>query len=301
MSPATIGVLVFLAVLSLALGLRGADQSALLDELAGTNEAPSEHLTQDAPLLVRIMATFSYSAVGRVSLLQWLVERAKEREADLDRVLAQAGYPWGLTSSDLVVITWGGAIAGGVVGIIVCLILHITWLFGAIVGVALGLLPRAMVRSRAKQRSSQIRRSLPAMLDLLIMAAQAGMTTSGGLNFVARELPGPLGDEIRYLTRQLSAAVDEVEAFVQLADRCQVDEVEEFAQALVTATKHSRMTYEQVLASQADRLRTAIEQEVEARVHKLTVQIVLPLVAFYLPAILLVVVGPSLSSLHGLL
>jgi len=61
------------------------------------------------------------------------------------------------------------------------------------------------------------------------------------------------------------------------------------------------MTYEQVLASQADRLRTAIEQEVEARVHKLTVQIVLPLVVFYLPAILLVVVGPSLSSLHGLL
>jgi len=301
MTASTVGVLVFLAIVSITLGLATGKRSVLLEELAGASESATPNLDQDAPLLMRLMAAFSYTAADRTGVLSWLLERAKNHEAEVDRKLAQAGRPWGLTARDLIVITWAGTIGGAVGGTLLAILLHMPFFLGTMFGGALGVYPRAMVDGRARRRADEIRRALPAMLDLLIMAAQAGAVTAGGLAYVARELPGPLGDEIRYVVKQLETSVDEIEAFTMLANRCQIEEIEEFTQALITATKHSRMTYEQVLENQAERLRTSLEQETEAKVRKLTVTTLIPLVVFFLPAVMIIVIGPALAGLHSFL
>lgn len=302
MTPLSISVLAFLAVASITMGAIAAARRSTLDELATENEAfTPPQLTDDAPLLVRILAVFSYRMVGQVTVFKGLVERMAERDKVQDKLIAQAGRPWGITSRDLDVISVAGTVGLGAGAAVLAMVMGEPWVLGLAVGVALGLYPRAVISRKARARSVEIRRSLPAMLDLLVMAAEAGATPQGGLEFVAREMPGPLGDEVRVLVRHLEVSVDDVEAFHLLAERTQVEEVEEFVSALVTATRFSRMSFEDALDAQAARLRSDIELETQAQVRKLTVKVLLPLVVFFLPAVLIILVGPALGSLHGML
>lgn len=304
MTPLTIGILVSLSLLSLVFGLSQAFARTSLQRLDLGADRPGRPvapvLPSDAPLLVRIVSAFSYRLYGEVSLLKYLADRATATSAAMDRLLAQAGRPYGLTAENLAVMGVVGPIGCGAGATVLALVIKMPWFIGAAMGVAVGLYPRTYVTRLARTRSAKIRRALPGMLDLLVMAAEAGMTPEAGITLVARETDGPLGVEMSIVAEQIKANIDALEAFRQLAERTQVEEVESFVQALITATRFSRLSYEDALDKQSARLRSDLHQETATQVRALMVKILLPLALFFLPSILLILLGPALTHLSGL-
>jgi pilus assembly protein TadC len=300
MNPATAAIFAGLAVMSIVYGLRTRREETTLsvfdafDDEATTAYSPPV----GAPVVVQILLRASWR-LQQVPFFRSILKLGENSLSTNERLLAQAGRPFGLRAVDLQVLTTVGVVAFGAAGVLFGLLTHISWFITGIIGVIIPLYPRAMVSQRAKRRSREIRRSMPAMLDLLIMTAEAGMTPEAGVVFVAQQMHGALGDEMRIAAQQIRSGMTTEDAFMELAARTQIEEVEIFVQALNTAIRFSRLTWTEVLKAQAERLRIDLRQELESAVRKLTVRIVVPLVAFFLPSILILTIGPSLQGLHG--
>lgn len=302
-SPVVAAVLTVVGLGSLVFGFsefyvkRSLRELELTTTPASANDHPT--LAPDTPFALRVLAAFSYRLYGEVSFFKALAQRSMSANAANERLLAQAGRPYGLTAEMLTIMSTLAPIGCGAAGAIVALLLGIPWFLGVAFGIGLGLYPRVYVVRLARNRAAKIRRGLPGMLDLIVMTAAAGVTRETGIVLVSQEVGGPLGEEMSVMAEQIRANVDALEVFRQLAERTQVEEVENFVQALTTATLYSSMTYQDIIEQQSTRLRTDLAQETATKVRGMVVKILLPLVVFYLPSIMLILLGPALGHLHS--
>ncbi|MHB1975318.1 MAG: type II secretion system F family protein [Acidimicrobiales bacterium] len=295
MSPLFVALSAGLAIFFLARGLLHSpadDLAAMLDD-ERHSVAPGE----DAPMLVRLVGSFALRLEGESRLIRRIVSAGRERQDRLERIVVQAGRPWGITGVDLDAFTVAGSIGGAAIGIYLCLLIHETWLLGLLVGLVLGLYPRAVVSRLATERARLVKRALPGVLDLLVVAAQSGTMQLEGLRIVADKTEGPLADAIAKVVRQVENASAEPErAFLMLAEETGVEEVAEFANALITASRYGGLSYHEALNQQADRLRIAQRQDLDKQIRSLATKIVIPMTLFFLPAIFLIMIGPSMYS-----
>ncbi len=301
LSPFVTATLITVGLGSLVFGLSEIHYRRSLRQLeltSATGDFSAPHIAPNAPLVIRLVSAFSYRLYGEVSLFRYLVKRTISRNAANERLLAQAGHPYGLTAEALGIMSTVGPIGCGAGIGIISLLLGFPWILGVVFGVVVGLYPRAYITRLARTRSARIRKALPGMLDLIVMTAEAGMTRETGIRVVAEQISGPLGEEMGIMAEQIKANMDVLEVFRQLAERTQVEEVENFVQALTTATLYSGMTYQDIIEKQAARLRVDLHQETATKVRGMIVKILVPLAVFFLPSIMLILLGPSLGHLH---
>lgn len=255
----------------------------------------------DAPFVVRLAAIFTQRLESRSDTVRRLVRHETSRSAALERQLNQAGRPWGLTGAQLHALTLVGGIGAAAVGIFGAVLLGEPWYAGVVLGLIVGVYPRSTISRMARQRSQSIRRSVPGMLDLLVLNAEAGGTPRAGLALVAKHMTGPLAAEVAAVERRIGVGVDEEAALVELATRVAIPELEEMAMNIVTAVRFGALQYHEVLESQAVRARLAQKQETEKFIHAMTVKMLFPITLFYLPAMMLIFLGPSmLTFVHAI-
>lgn len=151
-------------------------------------------------------------------------------------------------------------------------------------------------RRQARQRAERIAGAVPDVVDLFLLAVDAGLTVPLALRAVAARTTGPLGDE---LTRTVDAVDLGRRTADALDDLARPDRAGEAVRPLVAALAASER-YGAPLASSlvrlADEARRQRRRRAEEAARRLPVTLLFPLVTCTLPAFGLLTVGPLIAS-----
>jgi tight adherence protein C len=210
--------------------------------------------------------------------------------------LAQAGDPLDLGPAEFM----GLRVATGFIFAIVCvlvaalfkidlLLVLLATLFGLFLGYAL---PGIVLARSIKGRQREIQRALPAALDMLALAASAGLTFDGAVAQVIDRWHTPLSDELRRLLVEFRMGSDRRTALRGLARRTGLADVARFVNAIVQADSLG-VPISKVLTEQAVEMRTRRRQRAEEAARKAPVKMLFPMVGLIFPALFVVILGPA--------
>jgi len=254
--------------------------------LSGTLEAALRPVLDDAGRMI-----------GR------LLERLGVRVGDMERRLA-LGWP-GMTASQF----YGQKLASGLVFLMAFPLMNVlgvhpfgpwpvwAWLAGFVAGFAA---PDWVLASRLERRRLMILLQLPTAVDLLAIAASAGLSPEQALVDVGRQTEGILGEGLRDVAREASLGTfTQAEGLHALAQREGVPELLALAAAWRSAQEQGLPLSGAMLTlgdTVRDRRRTHLLEEG----GKSTVRMLFPVAVFIFPVFLVVLLYPAGMTLLGL-
>ena len=216
--------------------------------------------------------------------------------AALERRVELAGTRWPMERILVLKLVLGGAL--GAVGLVWALRTGsgVNVLAALAISAAGYLGPDAVLARMAAARQQAIANQLPDTLDQLSICVDAGLGFDAALARMARAGHGPLAHEIVRLLQELRVGVPRGEALDNLLARTDVPELRQFVHAVVQAESYG-VPITKVLRAQAVEQREKRRFRAEERAMKLPVKVVFPLVFCILPALFIVVLGPSFVHL----
>ncbi len=161
------------------------------------------------------------------------------------------------------------------------------------------LLPNVWLARRVRARKKSIERAMPDALDLMVTCVEAGLGLDAAVQRVSNEiaLAHPvLSEELTLTFLETKAGVRRTEAFRRLADRTGVQDLKTLA-ATLNQTEMFGTSVATALRIQAQGMRTRRMQKAEERAAMLSAKMTVPLVLCFLPALLVVIIGPAWVNL----
>jgi tight adherence protein C len=230
-----------------------------------------------------------------VQQMERVLPKSQTEISVLQQRLVRAGY-----RSDSAVTRFRGAKV--VVPIFLCVLAFTTGagsyspFFVYLLAAGLGfLLPDFWLGNRIAARQARIRRSLPDVLDLLVICIEAGLSLDQSVARTAEELniaQPAICDELSIVVLEQRAGCPRADAWRHFAERTNVDSVRNLVSVLVQSEKFGT-SIAKTLRVHSDTLRTQRRQKVEEQAAKTTVKLVFPLVLFIFPSLFLVTLGPA--------
>jgi tight adherence protein C len=239
------------------------------------------------------------SLKGAVDLLGLGFEQAKGTRL----WLAQAGYRKPQSVSNYYGSRLFGAFFLGILGFFLGSLFHLhqpmiflVAFIGILVG---GFIPKIWVGQRIIRRRDEIRRSVPNMLDLMVVCMEAGLSLNAAIQKIAEETTDThksLSAELNLVNQEILIGKTRADAFRNLARRTGVEELRSLAVMLIQADKLGT-SIANSLRVLADALRTKRRQRAEEAAHKTSVKLVFPLVLLIFPELLVILLGPAVITL----
>ena len=149
-------------------------------------------------------------------------------------------------------------------------------------------------RSRRRAQADLVRRGLPEVVDLFVVAIGAGLTVPLALRAVAPMAPAPFGEAI-------AATVAEVEMGLRTADALESfpvrlgEPVRPLSAALMASERYG-VPLAASLERLADEVRRERRRHAEAAARRVPVKLLFPLVFCSLPALALLSVAPLIAG-----
>lgn len=250
----------------------------------------------------RVIRPFIQRSVGYINALtpQGLRDYMRER-------LVRAGLPDMQVAEFMVLKVLIGLIGVGLVVTVLFMVgalgLNRLTLLLVMGGSLYGFLgPDILLILRARERQRRIRNTFPDMLDLLVVAVEAGMGLDAAMSRVADRMVGPLGEELRRTIQEIRLGRSRRDALFDLVMRTGIEEIGAFATAVVQAEQMG-ISMATVLRAQAGRMRDRRVFRAREQAQRIPVKIILPLFFFILPTLFLLLFGPAaintLNTLRG--
>jgi tight adherence protein C len=217
--------------------------------------------------------------------------------SDLPARIAAADSPAGLEVRDVLALKLATAVLGAPAGV----------LLGALLPGRLGiasmgaapvagfLAPDHWLRRRARSRAAAIRRELPAMLDLLRVTVQSGLSLGAALGEVGLRTRGPLAREWRAVGRECALGVPLSRSLERLSERAPLPEVAALVSALERAARHGAPLSD-TLESQARDARAARRRRIQEEAAKAAPKIQLVVAGMLVPSVLLLVAAALVGA-----
>lgn len=293
----------FIVFLVIVLLFPSGAQSDIQNRLAQLDGgiAPSEAATikdeeLNKPFIDRVIRPFLANLAGKRDPK----EIRQIQRSSLRKMLAQAGYPGGLTVGEFMVIqNLFRVILPSVMiafGFVIGMQSNQIALF-AVVGIGLGtLLPRMYLQSKIAGRLHGITRQLPDVLDLLTVAVEAGLGFDAACDKVVEKMRGPIPEEFSLTLRQIRMGQSRRDAFKDMSERVGQPDLSAFVSAIVQADQLG-VSIGQVLRIQSDQLREKRRQRAEEEAAKAPVKMMIPLVFFIFPNVGIVIMGPAMYQI----
>jgi tight adherence protein C len=156
-------------------------------------------------------------------------------------------------------------------------------------------LPLFAVRRRARTRLQAIDRTLPDLIDLLVVTVEAGLGFSGSLQVAATRMNGPLGDELRLTLQEQRMGRALKEALEQMLARAETPAMRSFVRA-VTQGEALGVSMGSILRGLALEMRRRRRQLAEEQAQKAPVKMLFPLIFLIFPAMFVVILGPAVFA-----
>ncbi len=227
------------------------------------------------------------------------------QQAAARALLAAAGFRWPAAVSVFLGIKCGMALMLGTAALWAGVTLQSdrNLLFLPIVcGLGFGyLLPDRVLERRAAKRAYQLRRGLPAALDLMVLAVEAGQSLDAAILEASRGLRvtfPDLASEFTQLHLELRANPSRVEALQNFAIRGRDLELRKFANLLIDTDRFGT-SLGPALRTHARYLRTRFRQAAQERARKVGVKLIFPVFFLIFPSVILVTLGPAVILLFA--
>ena len=163
------------------------------------------------------------------------------------------------------------------------------YLFAPLIGF---LLPLLWLRDTRKRRERDIIMSMPAFLDFITMAVEAGLNLTGALGQAMDKGPtGPLRNEFAIVLRDLRSGVPRSDALRRMSDRLDINEVTSFVSAMIQAERMGS-SLAKVLRVQSEQRRNERFSRAEKTAMEAPVKLVFPLIVFIFPVTFVVLGFP---------
>jgi len=222
------------------------------------------------------------------------------RMAELDRKLQMLGNPFRLRArefSGLQVVT---IFLGLVLAYYVSQIENsYSILLSVLVLVLFIGLPTLILNNRVRNRQNEMRKELPNVIDMLSICTSAGLGFDQALQRISAEWHTQLSGEVGRVVTEMEMGLSRREALRNLADRIDINELSSFVSIIIQSDQLG-MSISDTLHTLAQQMRVEWRFKVQEEARKIPVKILIPLVFFIFPAMLAVILGPSVPSLLGL-
>ncbi|MFF5175557.1 type II secretion system F family protein [Micromonospora sp. NPDC000089] len=152
--------------------------------------------------------------------------------------------------------------------------------------------PDLLALHLAQERQQEIRRTLPDIMDTLVVTVEAGLGFEAALAQVVRNGRGPMVGEFARVLHEMQIGRPRVEALREMAARTSVTELKAFASAMVQATTLG-VPVANVLRQQAAEMRLRRRQRAEELAQKVPVKVLFPMILCIFPALFVVIIGPG--------
>ena len=162
-------------------------------------------------------------------------------------------------------------------------------------------LPTIWLTFRTRNMQREYRNGFPDFLDLMIVCADAGMSTEASLERVSREIQDAypaLSQNLQLLVIELRAGRNSDDAMKSLADRIGLDEVRSFA-TLIQQSRELGTSLSGALRVFSDEMRHKRMTMAEQKAHALPAKMSVPVTMCILPVVLLIAIIPIISSGKG--
>jgi len=169
-------------------------------------------------------------------------------------------------------------------------------IFFALVGT---FLPEIVLKTKVRGRRDEIWRGFPDALDLMSLCVESGLSIDASLHRVANDirLTHPiLGRELRIVSDNIRAGQARAEALGQLNTRTAIEDIQNFT-SLVIQTDKLGVSITQGMKKIAESMRTKRRNQAEKLANELPVKLLFPLMIFFLPSIMVVLLLPALLSI----
>ena len=246
-------------------------------------------------LAERVLLPTLRLVMGRVAGLapNELVESTRKR---LDR----AGNPDKLTVPLFISAKFITVLVGFFGGILIFLLWHgpsMTRFLMAVCFFAVGFLaPDYYLEGKIRTRHARIKKTLPDIIDLLVVSAEAGTGLDGALGVVIKRKHGPLPEEFYRLLTEVRLGKSRQDAWQDMGERVGLNDLEMLIAALRQAEQLG-VSIANTLRTQADALRTRRSMQVRQMAATLSVKMLFPLIFCILPALFIVVLGPGVMAM----
>lgn len=157
------------------------------------------------------------------------------------------------------------------------------------------LVPLYRIRSLARTHQVRIRRELPDAIDLMVVCLECGLGLSAAIRMIGAEFERHrrlLGTQMAMVSAELVGGLTLGESFRAMAIRTGVDEVRGVA-AIVGQSEKLGSEMSQALRATSEQLRAQRSMRAEEAAQKLPIKMIIPLIAFLLPTMMLIVAGPT--------
>ena len=171
---------------------------------------------------------------------------------------------------------------------------------GAVIGY---LLPGNIVKRLGRKRQLTILHELPAILDLLVVALEAGQGLLEAIRVVGRETARQgrvLGKEFTTAAAEMSAGVSLEDSMRNLSERTGVDDLKAIG-AVFIQSKEIGGRLGPSLRAAGELLSTKRRLMAEEAAQKSSVKMLLPLVLFILPAMMIIILGPAIIQIFQMI
>ena len=234
-----------------------------------------------------------------IKVLLPLVRRAPLRRyrAMLTRDLHRSALRRSWDSSHFIAFqaVYGGA-ALVISYILFVVLLDQSFMWCVIAAVAAALFPLIKLNDVASRRFVSTRRDLPYFIDYLALAMGAGLDFSQALLTVVVDAPkSPLADEFAVVLRNTKLGMSRAEALLEMEQRMDSPQLKLFVQTMVQAMELGTDVV-RTLVTMSETFQQKRFTMAEEMAGKISVRMMLPLMAFLMPAVMIILLGPMLLN-----
>ncbi len=155
--------------------------------------------------------------------------------------------------------------------------------------------PNIYVSNRVSKRQKSIKKAWPDALDLMLICVESGNSIEAAMRRAAEEIgtaSPELAEELALTTAELSFLPDRRIALENLGSRTQLDIVRAVVQALIQAERYGTPV-SQALRVLAQESRDERMNEAEKKAAALPPKLTVPMILFFLPVLVAVILGPA--------
>lgn len=177
-------------------------------------------------------------------------------------------------------------------------------LLGITVAAAVGYyLPTIVLAHLIKLRQRELFENFPDALDLMIVCIEAGLSLDAVIARAGEEVrinSPDLADELHLVTLELRAGASREQALRNLALRSGIEEIDALVAMLIQADRFGTSIADS-LRVQSESLRSKRRLRAEEAAAKIPTKMLFPLIFCVFPALLVVLLGPAVLSIHRVL
>jgi tight adherence protein C len=223
--------------------------------------------------------------------------------SEIDNVhadLLKAGLTGTIRAEEFVAIQVGAVLMGFAFGLVLLVGGMVGLKFGIVLLFVLpiigGLAPSYWLRHRIKVRKEQVTNDLPDLLDLMTISVAAGLGLEQAMQVSCARFESPVSDELRLTLREMELGLSRHDALENMKLRTDIDDLVTFSVVLSQADALG-LPIGRVLEAQANEMRDKRRQRAREKGAKVPVKILFPLAFCFLPAILVIILGPIVGPM----